>query len=116
MLADPQSVTINAVATSLPRTSQGATQNVYTSADGNTSMTTKQNVTATRFRREIRLSQKKIAADPISAVNKEIGVSVYLVIDEPRAGFTDAEIGYLIDALKAWSSSTNYNKVLGGEF
>lgn len=116
MLADPQSVTINAVATSLPRTSQGATSNIYTSADGNTSMTVKQNVTTTRFRREVRLSQKKIAADPISAVNKEIGVSVYLVIDEPRAGFTDTEIGYLIDALKAWSSSTNYNKVLGGEY
>lgn len=116
MLADPQSVTINAVATSLPRTQQGNSQNVYTSADGNTSMTTKQNTTASRFRREVRLSQKKIAADPISAINKEIGVSAYLVIDEPRAGFTDVEIGYLIDALKAWLTSTNYNKVLGGEY
>lgn len=116
MLADPQSVTINAVATSLPRTSQGASVNVYTSADGSTSMTTKQNLTASRFRREVRLSQKKIAADPISAVNTEKGVSVYLVVDEPRAGFSDIEIGYLIEALKTWLTSTNYNKVLGGEF
>lgn len=116
MLADPQSVTINAVATSLPRTNAGPTVNVYTSADGNVSMTTKQNVTASLFRREVRLSQKKIAADPISAVNKEIGVSVYLVIDEPRAGFSDTEIGYLMEALKSWLTSTNYNKVLGGEF
>lgn len=116
MLTDPQTVTINAVATPLPRTQQGASQNVYTSADGNTSLTAKQNTTASRFRREIRLSQKKVAADPISAVNKEIGVSVYLVIDEPRAGFSDAEIGYLIEALKAWSISANYNKVLGGEY
>lgn len=116
MLSDPQSVTINAVATSLPKTANGPTQNIFTSVDGNTSMTTKQNTTASRFRREVRLSQKKIAADPISAVNKEIGVSVYLVIDEPRAGFSDTEIGYLIDALKGWLSSANYNKVLGGEF
>lgn len=116
MLTDPQNVTINAVATPLPRVSNGATQNVYTSADGSTSMTTKQNSTASRFRREIRLSQRKIAADPISAVNKEIGASVYLVIDEPRAGFTDAELGFLIDALKAWASAANYNKVLGGEY
>lgn len=116
MLSDPQSVTINAVATSLPKTQNGTTANVYTSADGNTSMTVKQNATASRFRREIRLSQKKVAADPISGVNKELGVSTYLVIDEPRAGFTDAEIGYLIDALKAWLTSANYNKVLGGEF
>jgi hypothetical protein len=117
MLADPQSLTVNSVAISLPRTSQGATVNVYTSADGKTVMTTKQNSTATRFRREVRAAQTKIAADPISAVTKESGFSVYLVIDEPRSGvFTDAEIGYVIDALKTWLSSANYNKVLGGEF
>jgi hypothetical protein len=117
MLADPQSVTINAVATSLPRTQMGPQQNTYTSADGNTAMVTKQNVTSTLFRREVRLTQKKIAADPISSVNKESGVSVYLVVDEPRSNvFTDAEIGYLIDALKAWLTSANYTKVLGGEY
>jgi hypothetical protein len=117
MLADPQSLTINAVATSFARTSQGPTQGVFTSADGLKTFTTKQNTTAKRFRREIRLSQDKIAADPISAVNALSGVSVYLVIDEPRNGvFSDTEIGYLIDALKAWAISANYNKVLGGEF
>nr|UJQ85255.1 MAG: hypothetical protein 2 [Leviviridae sp.] len=94
----------------------GPTVNVYTSADGNTSMTVKQNVTASRFRREIRISQQKIAADPISALNKQIGASVYLVIDEPRAGFSDTELGYLVDALKAWLTSANYQKVLGGEY
>ena len=116
MLSDPQSVTVNAVAIPLPKTNAGQTQNIFTSADGNTSMTTKQNTTASRFRREVRLSQKKVAADPISGVNKELGVSVYFVVDEPRSGFSDTEIGYLIDALKAWLTSTNYNKVLGGEF
>lgn len=116
MLADPQSVTINAVATSLPKTKAGTSENVFTSADGNTSMVTKQNATATRFRREVRLSQRKIAADPISAVNTEKGVSVYLVIDEPRTGFSDTELGYLVEALKGWLTSANYNKVLGGEF
>nr|UJQ86003.1 MAG: hypothetical protein 2 [Leviviridae sp.] len=116
MLADPQSVTVNAVAIPMPKTQSGPTQNLFTAADGNTWMTTKQNISASRFRREVRLSQKKIAADPISAINTEKGVSVYLVIDEPRAGFSDTEIGYLIEALKTWLSSANYNKVLGGEF
>lgn len=116
MLADPQSVTVNAVPISLPRTSNGPTVNAYTSADGNTSMTTKQNITATRFRREVRLSQKKIAVDPISALNVEKGFSVYLVIDEPKSSFSDTEIGYVIDALKVWAIAANYNKVLGGEF
>lgn len=117
MLADPQSVTINAVATSLARTAQGPNQNTYTSADGKTTMITKQNSTAKRFRREVRLQQSKIAADPISAVNAEAGTSVYLVVDEPRNGvFTDTEIGYLLDALKAWLTSANYTKILVGEF
>lgn len=115
MLADPQSVTVNAVAIPLPKTSNGQTQNVYTSADGVTSMTVKQNVTSARFRREVRLSQHKIAADPISGLNKDLGVSVYFVIDEPKAGYSDAEIGYLVDGLKAWLTSANYQKVLGGE-
>jgi len=116
VLADPQSVTINAVATSLPKVVNGPNQNVYTSADGVTSLTTKQNITSARFRREVRLSQHKVAADPISGLNKDLGLSVYLVVDEPKSGFSDTEIGYLIDALKAWLTSTNYNKVLGGEF
>lgn len=117
MLADPQSVTINAVATSLPKTQAGPTSSVYASQDGTTKMTTKQNSTATRFRREVRLSQEKTSSDPVSSVNKIVGCSVYLVIDEPKvAFFSDAEIGYLVDALKAWLTSANYNKVLGGEF
>jgi hypothetical protein len=45
-----------------------------------------------------------------------VSASVYFVIDEPKFGFTDTEVGYYIDALKAWLTSTNYNKVLGGEF
>jgi hypothetical protein len=115
MLADPQSVTINGAATSLPQTVAGPQQNVYTSADGNIAFTVRQTSSASRFRREVRLSQLKIAADPISGLNKQLGTSVYLVIDEPRSGFTDQEIGYLIDALKGWLTSANYNKILGGE-
>lgn len=116
MLSDPQTVTVNAVAIPLPKTANGPTQNLFTSADGVTSMTTKQNTTAARFRREVRLSQHKVVADPITGLNKDLGVSVYFVIDEPRSGFTDTEIGYLIDALKTWLSSANYLKVLGGEY
>lgn len=117
MLADPQTVTINAVAVPLPKTNNGPTVNTFTSADGKTVMNTKQNITAKRFRREVRLSQTKIAADPISAITAESGLSVYLVVDEPRNGvFSDTEIGYVIEGLKTWLSAANYNKILGGEF
>jgi len=117
VLADPQSVTINAIATSLPKTQPGPNQSIFTSADGKTVMTTKQNASKSRFRREVRLSQTKVSADPISAVNAEAGFSAYLVIDEPRNGvFTDTEIKYVVEALKAWLTSANIDKVLMGEF
>jgi hypothetical protein len=117
VLTDPQSVTVNAVATSLAKTQTSPTQSTFTSADGTQTMVTKQNSTAKRFRREVRVSKSKIAADPISAINAEAGVSVYLVVDEPRNGvFSDTEIGYQVEALKGWLTSANYQKLLTGEF
>lgn len=117
MLSDPQSVTINGVATTLARTQLGPNQSTYSSGDGNVAMITKQNTTAQRFRREVRLTSKKIAADPISAVNKESGFSVYIVIDEPRSGvFSDTEISYVVEALEGWFGSVNQAKLLSGEY
>jgi hypothetical protein len=117
MFADPQSVTINAIATSLPRVGSSAPQRLGTfqSADGNVRLDVRQDMSQNRFRREVRLTQKKVAADPISAVNKEVSTSVLLVIDEPRWGFTDTEIGYLTAAMVAWFTNAQRDKVLGGE-
>jgi hypothetical protein len=116
MYADPQSVTINAVAVSLPRITSDNGVGEFASADGNTRFTIKQNVSTARFRREARLTVKKIAADPISAVNKEISASVYIVIDEPKWGFTDVELDYYKDALLGWAVDAQTNKLLGGEY
>jgi hypothetical protein len=117
MFADPQSVTINAVATSLPRTKLGTTDGVFTSADGKTVMTIKQNSTAKRFRREARLTVSKIAADPLTAVNQDISTSVYIVIDEPKWGFSDTDLGYYKDALTLWlTGGGQMARFLGSEF
>lgn len=117
MFSDPQSVTVNAVAKSLPR--QGSTQpdrlGVFSTADGTFEFAIRQNKTANRFRREVRLTQKQVAADPISAVNKEVSASVMIVVDEPRWGFTDTQLGYLTSAIIAWFDNTNRDKLLGGE-
>lgn len=116
MLSDPQSITINAVAKSLPLTGTGPTERVYTSSDGAFTLRVKQNVTRNRFRREVRVEQSKIAADPLTAVNQQVGASVYIVIDEPRSGFTDAELGYLVTGLHDLVETSGFvNKILGGE-
>lgn len=117
MYADPQSVTVNAVAQSMPR--QGSTQpdriGTFSTADGTFTFEVRQNKTAARFRLEVRLTQKKVAADPLTALNKEVSTSVMIVVDEPRWGFSDIELGYLTSALVAWFTAANRDKLLGGE-
>lgn len=117
MFADPQSVTINAVAVAMPRqgTAQPERIGTFANADGTVAFDVRQNKTANRFRREVRLTQKKVAADPITTLNKEISTSVMIVVDEPRWGFTDTEISYLTAALVAWFTNANRDKLLGGE-
>lgn len=115
MLTDPQSVTINAVAKSLPLTKTQDTQRTYTSADGEFQLLTKQNVTKDRFRREVRLVQTIVATDPLTAEPDYKSASVYIVIDEPKVGFTDTQLGYLVEGLKAFMSSGTQTKVFGGE-
>jgi hypothetical protein len=87
----------------------------FQTADGEFNFRISQNSTSSRFRREARFTQSKVAADPISAVNKEISTSVVIVVDEPKFGFTDTEISYLTSALVAWFTAGNRDKLLGGE-
>ncbi len=117
MFSDPQSVTVNAVAQVMPRQGTAAPDRIgtFASADGNFTFDIRQNKTANRFRREVRLTQRKVAADPITALNKEVSTSVMLVVDEPRVGFSDTELGYLTAALTTWFGTTQRDKLLGGE-
>jgi predicted transglutaminase-like cysteine proteinase len=118
--ADPQSVTVNAVAKSMPRQGSASpgTLGRFSTADGEYELSVRQNQTANRFRREVRLTHKKVAADPISAVNKEVSASVIIVIDEPKWGFTDAELAFDSAGFITWYSASSYAKqtqLLGGE-
>lgn len=115
MFADPQSVTIATVAKSLPLVKQTENQRTYTNDTGEFQLVTKQNVTNNRFRREARIVQTIVAADPLSAENDYQSASVYLVIDEPKVGFTDTQLQALVTGLKDWLSSANQLKILGGE-
>jgi len=121
--ADPQSVTINAVAISLPRTGFGTASNpnagVFTSADGNTVLSVSDSYGAKRTRRTIRIDSSKIAADPlISAQNIKYSMSAYVVVDIPVTGFTVAEQKLVTDGFFAYltaSSGAKMTQLLGGE-
>ncbi len=116
--SDPQSLTINGSAISLPRTNVDGTLSEYTTADGAYRLSVAHSV-GTRKSHRVKLENQKVAADPFTTgVNKAYSGSVSLVVNEPALGFTDAELAYMVAALCAWhTASTNANtlKVLGGE-
>lgn len=116
--ADPQSVTINGVAVSMPRTSSGANSGEFSSNDGLNKVSVSHTY-GKRTRRVFRLDSSKIAADPLLAgVNVKAGMSAYIVVDMPTTGFSVTEAKYVVDALianLAASSGAQITRLLGGE-
>lgn len=106
-LATPQSVTINAVATTLHRIEDDKTSSLYQAEDGTLAMRVSHQTSKGRTRRMVRLDQTVVAADPLTAENSYQKAGVYLVIDEPEYGFTDAELKDIVNGLTAWLTSAN---------
>lgn len=115
MFTDPQSVTINAVPFSLPRISTNGSSSIYQSSDEGLKMTISHQETKDRTRRMVRLDRRVVAADPLTAENEYKNAAVYLVIDEPEYGFSDAELDYIVQGFKTWLSTANVVKVCGSE-
>jgi hypothetical protein len=117
--ADPQSVTINAVAQTLPRISSGVNSGVFQKDDATVKLTVSHNVAKGRARRMLRLDHSKIASDPLMAgVNVRQTGAVWLATDFPEVGYTVAEAKQIIDALTAYltaSSGARATQLLGGE-
>lgn len=113
--SDPQSITINAIAKSLVRIKSDGFKSIYRTADEEFTFTISHQETKSRTRRMCRIDQRKVAADPLTAVNEYKTVGVYLVVDEPEFGFTDTEIDYIVQGFKTWLSSGNVAKVLANE-
>jgi len=117
--ADPQSVTINAVAQTLPRISSGVNAGVFQKDDSTVKLSVSHQYGKGRARRMLRLDHAKVAADPLMAsVNVRLTGSVYIVADFPQVGYTVAEAKQIIDALTAYltaSSGARATQLLGGE-
>lgn len=116
--ADPQSVTINAIAKTLPRTSSGPNSGVFTKDDGEVKLSVSHAYNK-RTRRTLRIDHKKIAADPLMpSTNTLFSMSCYIVCDVPVTGYTVAEQKQIVDGLTAYltaSSGARVTQLLGGE-
>lgn len=118
MFVDPQSVTINSVANTLPRVAVGDHQASYTKDDETLTLTISHLESRNgRVRRMARLDFSKIASDPfITGTNREVSGTTYLVIDEPSDGaFTNSELLTNVKGLLSWLSDANVTKLLAGE-
>lgn len=116
--ADPQSVTISAVTTPLPRTSTGPDGCDYTSADGLIKLSAS-HAEGRRNRRVLRLDHSKISADPfLPAQNVKVSMSNYMVLDVPVVGYTVAEQLAVYAGFKAVFTATSdllISKLAAGE-
>lgn len=114
-LADPQTITIDATPYTCNRVKSEGTRTVYSTADEAVKFTVSHQESKNRTRRMVRIDQRVVAADPLTSENEYKSLGIYLVIDEPEYGFTDAEAEDVVDALNAWLTSANILAVLGAE-
>lgn len=117
--ADPQTITVNAVAQTLARVSNGVNTGRFSTNDGNFVLEVAHSATK-RGRHTIVFRQRKIAADPlISANNAEFVMSARVTFDIPlNQGYTVAEQKLLWDGFATWfaaSSGAKVTQLLGWE-
>jgi hypothetical protein len=117
-LADPQSITIDGVTTSLPRVNVGNNGATYQSSDGLIKLTASSQY-AKRIRRVLRVDHSKVAADVyVPDQNVLRSMSCYMVFDLPIVGYTNDDAKDVFDGFEALytaSSDAAITKLLGGE-
>lgn len=119
-LTDPQSITISAATTPLPRTFSEGDESTYTSADGLIKLSVSHApAKGGRTRRLLRIDHAKLTADPFKpSENVKVETGIYMVFDVPPAGYTNTEVLAVYTGFKGLftaSSDALITKVLGGE-
>jgi len=118
MFADPQSVTYNTVAKSLPRISAGIETSEYKLYDtsGVVYDLTLGHQFKTRNRVFAKLRRDAFASDPITPANNILAsMSATLSCDFPQFGLTATDMGYLVAALTGWATGAQLAKLIQGE-
>jgi len=115
MFTDPQVITVNSVAKSMPRIDIGSGFAVYQTADALFKEKISHQQSNKRIRSMVRVDQLAIVPDPLTSVNDYETLGVYFVIDRPEVGFSVASIQQLTAALFVQADSTFLAKLIGRE-
>jgi len=119
-LADPLSVTINAVTTPLPKTFGQGDESAYTSADGLIKVSVGHTIVKQgRARRVLRIDHSKLSPDAFKPTeNVKVNMACYVVFDIPPSGYSNSEVLQVYTGFKTLytaSSDAVITKILGGE-
>jgi hypothetical protein len=116
MLNDPQIITVNAVAQSMPRIQMQGTSSTYQKADQTFSLDISHTTTKDgRVRSMAKVTQRKVVADPLTSENDYDNLVFYIVLDRPGYGFSDVEAQQLVTGFKTWLDNAMVTKLYGKE-
>jgi hypothetical protein len=118
--SEPITITVNGVPLSFAKQSSSGTSSQYSTGDG--LWTLKISHEGIRknnqdyVRTVSRLDQKKVVADPLTAVNDYQTFSTYTVEERPSFGFTSTEIKNQLTGFNTWTgTSGTQDKLLNKE-
>lgn len=116
MFTDPQSITVNAVAQSMPRVETGTRKSIYQKNDQTFTLTISHQTGANgRLRHLARFDQRAIVTNPLDSSNDYDTLSVYTVIDRPSYGFTMTQTEQLVTGFQSWLNTACVDKLFGQE-
>lgn len=118
--SDPQTITLSGILKTLPRVPSDKPTNIgkFYGDEGNTIVSVHQNSSNSRFRREFRITLSKVIVDPLSNMPSAKTASCIVAFDEPKYGFTDAELIAAYAAITASlsaGSNAKLTQMLTGE-
>lgn len=115
MFTDPQTVTVNAVAKVMPRLLIEGKSSLYQLSDQSFTLKISHQTSNNRIRSMVRIDQRAVVSDPLTAENDYDTLGFYMVIDRPNYGFTQTQVDQLIAGLKTWLDTTASGKLFGQE-
>lgn len=116
--SDPQSITIDGTAISLPRLSTGTKKGLFAASDNSTRIEVDPR-SGNRLSTSARLYQNKVVTDPlVTTTNIVVGDMVSLTINRPLAGYSDDDIVKQVTGFISWltaGTNANLKKLIAGE-
>lgn len=116
-LPDPLSLTLDGVKTP-PKIIDDGLKSIYVSPDGKLSLTVSHQLSSGKRRTVVRLDETRVASDPLTAVQKSMVGSTYIVFDTPLWGFdVTSKVAQMTALNKVLSDTTNALaiRILSGE-